>query len=444
MFTSQRSLLLIALVMGLVASQLHAQGNNPARYGGPLQINLNPQIRRGLSLQQAAYNTAVLGQAYQQVPPYALGYNPYPQNGYASGPALAASPFVGSPYAASAYGASPYALSTSPSYNPYTGTGSLGNSPYSLSTMGGSPYGSSGGYGSSYNSPYGYQDPVGAALQGYASLTAATGQLQVNYQQARILREQARQASIDTARRRVELENWYRSMQPTPQQLRDQQAAAELTTARKEAPDTDITSGKALNVLLRSIQRSPALNLAASMALDEDNLKQINLAGAGTSGNVGMLKDVTKISWPETLQDSSYDKQRKRLNQNLVHAVTILKDGDPVPESTLKDIRADYKTINDKINEGADELSAGQYIESRRFLNQLNQAIRALGDKNVGKHFNKTWAAKGKNVAELVAHLTKEGLGFAAATPGDEAAYKSLYLAMRQFEAGLASAQTQK
>ncbi len=442
MFTSQRSLLLVALVMGLVASQLHAQGNNPARYGGPLQINLNPQIRPGLSLQQAAYNTAVLGRAYQQVPAYALGYNPYLQNGYPSGPALAPGPFVGSPYAASAYGASPYALSTSPSYNPYTGTGSLGNSPYSLSTTGsayGSPY-------SAYNSPNygGYQDPVGAELQGQAALTAASGAYQVNIQQARILRQQARQASLDTTRRRIELENWYRSMQPTPQQLRDQQAAAELTTARKEAPDTDITSGKALNVLLRSIQRSPALNLAASMPIDEDNLKQINLAGAGTTGNVGMLKDVTKISWPETLQDSSYEKQRKRLNQNLVHAVTILKDGDPVPESTLKDIRADYKSINDKINEGADELSAGQYIESRRFLNQLNQAIRALGDKNVGKHFNKTWAAKGKNVAELVAHLTKEGLGFAAAAPGDEAAYKALYLAMRQFEAGLATAQTPK
>ena len=344
MFTSQRSILLAALVMGLAASQVHAQGNNPARFGPP-RVNLNPQIAPGLSLQQAAYNTAVLGRAYQEVPPYLLGYNPYPQNGYASGPSLPISPF----------GVSPYALSTSPGFNPYTGSGSLSNSPYSLSTTGGSPYGS-GAYGSPYGSSYGYQDPTGAELQGFAALTAASGKYQVDNQRARLLREQSRVASLETTKRRYELERWYQSMQPTPQQVRDKQIAAELTSARAEAPDGDITSGKALNVLLRSVQRSPSLNVGPNTPIDEDNLKQINLAGAGTIGNVGMLKDVTKIVWPETLQHSTYDKQRKRLNQNLVQAVTILKDGDPVPESTLKDIRADYKAINDRINEAADEL----------------------------------------------------------------------------------------
>ena len=393
MFTFQRYLLVAALVMGLATAQVHAQGNNRPQVITN-RVNLNPQIGPGLSLQQAAYNTAVLGRAYQQVPPYLFGYNPYPQNGFASGPSLPSGPL----------GASPYALSASPGYNPYTGSGSLGNSPYSLSTSGISPYGSLGGYGASF----GYQDPTGAALQGYAALTAASGQAQVNIQQARILREQSRQMSYETTKRRLELERWYESTKPTPQQLRDQLAAAELTSARKEAPDNDITSGKALNVLLSSVQRSPSLNLGPNTPIDEENLKQINLAGAGTNGNVGMLKDVTKIVWPEALQESSYDKQRKRLNQNLVHAVTILKDGDPVPESTLKDIRADYKALNDRIND--DDLTASQYIESRRFLNQLNQAIRALADKNVGKHFNKTWTAKGKNVAELVTHLTKEGL----------------------------------
>ena len=32
-----------------------------------------------MTLGQYAHNTAVLGQAYSQVPPYMLGYNPYPQ-----------------------------------------------------------------------------------------------------------------------------------------------------------------------------------------------------------------------------------------------------------------------------------------------------------------------------------------------------------------------------
>jgi hypothetical protein len=42
-------------------------------------INRNPYITPNLTLNQYAYNMSVLGQAYSTIPPYALGYNPYPQ-----------------------------------------------------------------------------------------------------------------------------------------------------------------------------------------------------------------------------------------------------------------------------------------------------------------------------------------------------------------------------
>lgn len=433
MFTSHRNLLLAALVMGLAATQVHAQRGSVLPPGYPFRpplrtgsgVNANPQIAPGLSLQQAAFNTAVLGTAYQNVPPYALGYNPY-----SGGPSLASS-----------FGSSPYALSTAGGYNPAMGAGSLGSSsPYSLSTGGlggdGSPY-----YG---QQSYGYQDPLGAQLQGYASMINATGQYYKNIQQASMTREQVRQASYDTTRRRVELERWYEATRLKPQDLLDREMAANLDRARRNPPDTEISSGQALNVLLASIQRSSQLSLGPNVAIDDDTLKQINLTSPGTAGNVGMLKDASKLSWPEALQDSGYDMERKRFNRNLVGAVAYLKDGEPVPLNTLKDIQADYKTINDRLNGSADELAPDQYITARRFLNQLNQAVRALGDKNVSKFFTKSWTPKGKNVAELVSNLNKEGLTFAAATPGDQAAYKALYLAMRQFDAGLAMAQAQK
>jgi len=437
MLTSHRYLLLAALVLGLAATQGHAQYYRPQVVNGGPGINPNPYLAPGLTLQQAAYNTAVLGRALRQVPPYAMGYNPYPQIAYPTAPALPIPPIL----------RDPYALSTIAGNSPYQqSTGSLGNSPYSLSTTGSTgappyvpPY-SYGGYGA-YG---GYQDPLGSALQGTAALTSAAGQFQKNLQEARISRETSRQMSLDTTRRRIELERWYESTRPTAQQLRDREAAQALESARKDAPEADVNSGRALNVLLNSIQKNGQLNLGPNVPLDEDTLKNVNIAGASAVGNVGMLKDVTKISWPEALQDSAYDDARKRVNQNLALAVTTLKDGDPVPDNALRDLRAGYKTMSDKLNDDTNELSAAQYIEARRFLNQLNQAIRALGDKNVVKYFNKQWTPKGENVAELVAHMSKEGLNFAAATPGDQAAYKALYLAMRQFEAGLATAQAQK
>ena len=44
-------------------------------------------------------------------------------------------------------------------------------------------------------------------------------------------------------------------------------------------------------------------------------------------------------------------------------------------------------------------------------------------------------------VEELVDHMTKEGLTFAPAAPGQEAAYRAVYPALRAYEAGLQMAQ---
>jgi hypothetical protein len=41
-------------------------------------VNPNFFIAPGLTLRQAAFNTAVLGRAISTIPPYAMGYNPYP------------------------------------------------------------------------------------------------------------------------------------------------------------------------------------------------------------------------------------------------------------------------------------------------------------------------------------------------------------------------------
>jgi len=349
MLASHRYLLVVALVIGLAATRGQAQYRPQVVVGGP-GVNPNPFISPGMTLQQAAYNTAVLGKAAQQVPPYLLGYNPYPQISFPTAPSLPI------PQVA----ASPYSISTVPSNNPYLGASSPGSSPYSLSTTA-SPYMSPGSYVNPYTNPYsygGYQDPLGAALQGNAAIISAAGQYQVNLQQARISRETSRQMSLETTRRRIELERWYESTRPTAQQLRDREIAQDLEKARKDASEVDITSGKALNVLLNSIQKTGQLNQGPNVTIDDDTLRSVNVAAASAAGNVGMLKEVTKITWPEVLQENGYDEARKRLNKNLVVAVTMLKDGEPVPENTLRDIRADYKTMSDKLNDDTSELSA--------------------------------------------------------------------------------------
>jgi hypothetical protein len=314
--------------------------------------------------------------------------------------------------------------------NPYLGGGSV------LST---SPYaGDYSGYGYGY-----YIPPFAAALQGYASLTTATGDYWKKIQEARITREQSRQMALDTARKEIEFQRWLRATQLTGPQMRQREMTTDLERARRDPPQSEVWSGKPLNDLFYSLKTQP-LNSASSPSLEKETLDHINLTDGNSRGNVGMLRNGGDLSWPDSLKEPIFDKVRKSFQRNLRLAVAQLKDKEPVADATKKDLNADFKELNKILDNSADDLTPAQYIEAKRYLNQLGAAVRLLSDANAIKYFDNTWVAKGKNVAELVAHMIKEGLTFAPATPGDEAAYNALFVALRSFEASMRSLSTQK
>lgn len=386
-------------------------GTPPPPNLGGFPINPNPILSPGVTLGQAAYNTSVLGRSLSSVPGF--GFNPLLSTA-ASGPLLSTSPFgggIGNPYLG--------------------GAATLGGGGYGLSTTGGYGGGGYGGYGS-------YIPPFGAELQGYADLTRATGQYWKDISQARLKREEYLRSALDTERKRIELRRWYESTKLTAQQMRDRELATDLERARKNPPGTEIWSAKPLNDLLRSIQ-SHKLTAAVPPTLDEGILPHINLTDGTSRGNVGMLKDGGNLDWPESLKESIFDKGRNRLARNLRLAVDQLKHNDPLEVSLVKDIKADFAEMSKLLSDNAGDLSPAQYIEAKRFLNQLSEAIRSLSDPKAVNYFNGKWVARGKNVAELVSFLTKEGLVFAPASPGDESAYNALYVAMRNYEAALQS-----
>jgi len=74
-----RVLALVGLVMlALTAEPVRAQRSGGRPTGPALTINPNFVLPSGQTLPQAAFNTAVLGRAASNIPPYLLGYNPYP------------------------------------------------------------------------------------------------------------------------------------------------------------------------------------------------------------------------------------------------------------------------------------------------------------------------------------------------------------------------------
>jgi len=305
-------------------------------------------------------------------------------------------------------------------------------------------YGSSGGYGGYGYPPYG-GSALGSDLAGYggylrgaANLTAATGQYWKDIQTARIEREKARQMSYDTQRKRIMDEAAFERMRPTSQDIRDRELEAALNSARRDPPFTDIWSGRALNDLLRSVGKSDKLNRGPNIPITEDTLKNINLTTQASRANLGMLKDGGKLPWPLPLTEAPYAEARKKLDRNLRLVVDQLKEKDPIEPAALRDIRADFKTISDRLAASVSEMTPSQYIESRRFLNQLDDAIKGLEDPNAIKYWN--LKARGANVSELLSNLLNDGYRFAPVSPGEEAIYTGLYHAIRAFEASLQNA----
>jgi hypothetical protein len=434
-------------ILGAMAAPAHAQrGVRGPMIRGPVvtpyPVNPNGFLGAFPTAQQTMFNSRVIGQSIANIPPYAFGFNPYPSPIINSGPII---PYGGGGF----YGGSPASatLSTSPYGGGYGST--LSTSPYGGYSMSTSPYG--GNFAnSSYGGGWGSYDPTG--LQGLASYTQAQGNYKIQIMQARLLREQARQANIDTARKQIQFEAWYESMKMTAPKLRDQEMATALDRARKDPPATEIWSGTSLNELLRSIQKVGRNNLKSGPQVDlsDVNLDAVNLTDKTGQGNAGMLKAETKdgklaMYWPSAFETPGFSEPAKQLTQSLSEAVAALKKKEKPASTTLKDVQNNYRILSDKLTATAstDELSPSQYIEAKRYLRQLDQAIKALNDPKASNYFD-DWKAKGRTVSELVDHMMKNGLSFAPATSGDEAAYSALYQALRQFEGGLTQKVSQK
>src|SRR5262249_36839298 len=184
-----------------------------------------------------------------------------------------------------------------------------------------------------------------------------------------------------------------RMMMPTAQTLLDRERAADLARSRKGAPSVDVWSGKALNDLLGSMVKA-RLGAGPSIPLDDDVLKGINLTDAGTTGNLGLLKEAKddgKLPWPRSLTSPRFDKLRARVERSAQDALFSIKREKKAPEeATLNNLGRALKALADELSGSASEMSPSQYIQAKRFLSQLTDARRALEGPKVGANFNRT------------------------------------------------------
>jgi hypothetical protein len=294
-------------------------------------------------------------------------------------------------------------------------------------------YGAMGAYGGSAYGSYS-QDPYSGYLRGNAELITATGGFLKSYQDADRTREQVRQARIDTRRKVFDEYLYERTNAPTLEDERERRQALEVRRSLNQPPVTEIWSAKALNDLLRHAQQLQAGSaVRPPVPLDADLLKRVNVVAGRRAGNAGLLKNHGELAWPLALRSRKAEERRRQINTLLPKAIDQAINGKVDPQVRQELDRA-VGALRALLASGAWALPPNEYLPARRFLSDLDEAVKALGQPDVGLYLTDRYAARGQNVPELIEHMTREGLEFAPALAGDEAAYVALHRALATYE----------
>src|SRR5262249_29388741 len=147
--------------------------------------------------------------------------------------------------------------------------------------------------------------------------------------------------------------------------------------ARNDPPVTEIFSAVALNELLADLQQVPLAGVK-DLPVDGAVVRRGNFTTARNSSNIGLLRNAGRLSRPLILTGEAYQAPRERLNALAQGAVERLQSGGKVDSATILQMYDDLEAINQKLREVVGEVPASQFIEAKRFLNQLGDALKAL------------------------------------------------------------------
>ncbi len=355
--------------------------------------------------------------------------------------AAAQQPAQPPPYTFNPYGAPPPRFKQPTEQTQGSAQAAVPAGAYTGPAMYPTPAPSGGGYG--YNpwgvGGWGPGSRVGGYLNGAANVTTANAEYQMITQQARLVREQGRQTELDTRRKTIEERQWELAQQPDPEEERQKDMYRALNRARNNPPAVEIWSGDALNSMLTALQSVQLRGIKGPLVpLTPDLIRHINVTTGVTRGSTGLLKAGGKLSWPFPLRQPNFDGARAAIEKPLAAALRQAPSGE-ISVTTLNDLGAGLKECQAEVDAKIVDLTPDEYVQSTRYLKELKGGYNVLKQSDVSKYFGPNSRAEGNNVAELVAHMTANGLKFAPAVSGDEPYYTALHSAMVSYDDGIAT-----
>jgi hypothetical protein len=262
----------------------------------------------------------------------------------------------------------------------------------------------------------------------------AQSNFMVKQQQALLTREQVRQSKVDTRRRNIDQWMYERDVLPTLEDERERSRRQEYRRSLNDPPLTEIWSGKALNDLLLAAQGMHAsLGPGPVVPLNAETLSQVNVTSGKNPGGVGVLKDGGRLRWPLVFEDQAFEAERKKVDELTRSAMQQAESG-RVDAATINGLTKTVDAMGKRLRQQVAATDVNDYIEAKRYLRDLDNAVKLFKDPNASNYLSSKWQPRANTVAELVDQMTSQGLRFAPAAPGEEAAYTSLQRAMATYD----------
>ncbi len=277
------------------------------------------------------------------------------------------------------------------------------------------------GYYPPWYNPYSFG--AGGILQGQASVISASAEATVQMEKARIEREKANQEKIETKRKAFDQMMYEKANTLTYTDEQKWYKDRKLSRIVTNPSQGEITSGTAMNIMMPYVKdMSIKGTMGPPILIDQELLRHINVAAAAGS-NLGALKDPTQLDWPIVVQGPKQEKLAAALPQIVSQTI----NGN-LNQKTYKAVKSQVTELQEDLRQQfrKEEIDGGEYLTGKRFLDSIEEAVKALPQPGSKKVLDGAYAAKGRSVPELVYNMEIQGLLFAPSNPGDEPAYRAL------------------
>jgi hypothetical protein len=203
---------------------------------------------------------------------------------------------------------------------------------------------------------------------------------------------------------------------------------ATLNKALSATDEAELASGELLNQLLVATVAAEGKGAKADSAFLPPNLiAEVRFSGPAAADALNLLRRGGKLDFPAAFDGLGIAPMRPVLEREFAAAVAPVLVGKAVDPVKVSKLEATLKQVRETISPRIKDLDFEDATAVRRFLNQLDAAVKALKGSGTAGLVDPKWATEGTSVAGLIKHMTKNKLLFGQVERGNEDAYVALH-----------------